>query len=51
MYWREDPDEDSERLFSVTERQARKLAEIFDGTYFEPVDDTLDRVGEDVIIE
>jgi len=51
VYWREEPDDDSDRLFSVTERQARKLAEVFDGTYFEPVDDDLDRVWEDAVIE
>lgn len=51
VYWREEPDSDSEKLYSVTERQARKLAEIFDGTYFEPVDDDLDGVWEEAHIE
>lgn len=51
VYWREKPDSDSEKLYSVSERQARKLAEIFDGTYFQPVDDDLDKVWEDAHIE
>jgi TrkA domain protein len=42
VFWRDDPDADSEELFSTTEREAQKLAEIFDGTFFEPVDDELD---------
>lgn len=37
VFWRESADEDSGRLFGTTESQARRLADIFDGTYFEPV--------------
>lgn len=40
-FWQGNDDEDSERLFKLSEREARKVAEIFDGTYFHPV-------GEDV---
>lgn len=52
VFWRADPDDDSQKLYSVTERQARKLAEIFDGTYFEPVaSDDLEEVWEDAVVE
>jgi TrkA domain protein len=44
VYWRDDPSGDSEELFTTTEREAQKLAEIFDGTFFEPVGDHLDDV-------
>ena len=47
VYWRDDPDENSEELFTTTEREAEKLAEIFDGTFFEPVGDDLDDVLSD----
>lgn len=46
-FWSEDGDSDSERLFKTTESQARKLAEIFDGTYFEPVPEDLESVFQD----
>lgn len=49
-YWSGDADGDSDRLFSVTESQSRKIAEIFDGTYFEPVPDDIERVFEDARI-
>jgi TrkA domain protein len=47
VYWRDDPDEDSGELFATTEREAEKLAEIFDGTLFEPVGDDLGEVLSD----
>ncbi|MFC4360280.1 cation:proton antiporter regulatory subunit [Halobium salinum] len=49
-FWSEDEDSDSERLFKTTESQARKLAEIFDGTYFEPVPEDLENVFQDARI-
>ncbi|MBV0923936.1 potassium transporter TrkA [Halomicroarcula limicola] len=49
-YWREDGDGDSDRLFSLTEGQARKLAEIYDGTYFEPAPEGVDDVLRDARI-
>ncbi|MBX0297152.1 cation:proton antiporter regulatory subunit [Haloarcula nitratireducens] len=49
-YWREDGDGDSDRLFSLTEGQARKLAEIYDGTYFEPTPEDVDDVLRDARI-
>ncbi|WP_226040365.1 TrkA C-terminal domain-containing protein [Natrinema sp. DC36] len=42
VFWRDDPDGDSEELFTTTERDAQKLAEIFEGVFFEPVSDDLD---------
>lgn len=42
VFWRDDPDGDSEELFTVTERDAQKLAEIFEGIFFDPVADDLD---------
>ncbi|WP_276259759.1 cation:proton antiporter regulatory subunit [Haloglomus litoreum] len=51
VFWRGDADGDSEELFELTERQARKLAEIFDGTYFQPVDEDVESVLEDAVVE
>ncbi|WP_226042994.1 TrkA C-terminal domain-containing protein [Natrinema sp. DC36] len=42
VFWRDDPDSDSEELFTTTERDAQKLAEIFEGAFFESVSDDLD---------
>jgi TrkA domain protein len=50
-YWREESDDDSEELFEATESQARKIAEIFDGTYFHPVEESLDHAFEDARIK
>ncbi|MDS0258237.1 potassium transporter TrkA [Haloarcula sp. S1CR25-12] len=49
-FWRDDPDGDSDRLFQTTEPQARKLAEIFDGTYFHTVAEDLDDAFENARI-
>lgn len=49
-YWRDDAAADGEELFEVTESQARKVAEIFDGTYFHPVEEGLDDAFEDARI-
>ncbi|MFC6864406.1 cation:proton antiporter regulatory subunit [Halomicroarcula sp. GCM10025817] len=51
VFWRENSDADSEELFTTTEREAQKLAEIFDGTFFEPVDDELDDALSDARIK
>ena len=51
VYWRDEPDADSEELFTTTEREAEKLAEIFAGTFFEPVSDDLDDVLSDARIK
>jgi TrkA domain protein len=50
-YWRTEADDDSEELFEASESQARKIAEIFDGTYFHPVEDGLDDAFEDARIK
>lgn len=50
-YWRDDAATDGEELFEVTESQARKVAEIFDGTYFNPVEEGLDDAFEDARIK
>ncbi|SFK70948.1 TrkA domain protein [Halogranum rubrum] len=49
-YWRADADADGDELFEVTESQARKIAEIFDGTYFHPAEEGLDDAFEDARI-
>lgn len=49
-YWRAEADDDSEPLFETTESQARKIAEVFDGTYFHPVEEDLDEALEDARI-
>ncbi len=47
VFWSESGDGDSERLFEATATQAQELAEIFDGTYFEPVPEDLENVFQD----
>lgn len=42
VYWRPGADADSEVLFESTEAEAEKIAEIFEGTYFHPVEADLD---------
>lgn len=49
-YWSGEEDGDSEPLFEVTESQARKIAEIFDGTYFDPVPEDVETVFEEARI-
>ena len=52
VYWHPTPDADSQKLCSLTERQARKLAEIFDGTYVPPITDgELEAVWDDAVVE
>ncbi|WP_435360984.1 cation:proton antiporter regulatory subunit [Haloarchaeobius sp. DFWS5] len=48
-FWREEDAADSQELFETTESQARKLAEIFDGTYFDG-DDHLEEALENARI-
>ncbi|WP_162562505.1 cation:proton antiporter regulatory subunit [Salinigranum rubrum] len=49
--WRSEADANSELLFELSEREARRLAEIFDGSYFESVDTDLENALEDADIE
>lgn len=42
MYWKPEEDADSESLFELAETDARKVVEIFDGTYFHQIDQALD---------
>ncbi|WP_435066067.1 cation:proton antiporter regulatory subunit [Halobaculum sp. EA56] len=49
-YWRGDAAADSEPLFELTESQARKVAELFDGSYFTPVSEDLDDAFENAPI-
>lgn len=51
VFWRDDADADSEELFTTSERDAQKLAEIFDGTFFEPVGEDLDDALSDARIK
>jgi len=41
-FWQDDPDGDGEKLFMTSERDAEKIAEIFEGVFFQPVSDDLD---------
>jgi TrkA domain protein len=41
-FWQGSEEADSERLFKLSEQEARKVSEIFDGTYFHPVAEDLD---------
>ena len=38
VYWQPDADADGERLFTLTDRQARTFGSILDGSQFQPVD-------------
>lgn len=38
VYHRSEPDEDSEKLFTLTGERARQLGSILEGTYFQPVE-------------
>lgn len=51
VYRRPDPDADSEKLFSVSGKQARQLGAILEGAYFQPVEleDVEVPLGEAVI--
>jgi TrkA domain protein len=49
-FWRDASDADGEDLFELTASQARKLAEIFDGSYFHPVEEGLEEAFEDARI-
>lgn len=42
VFWRDDPGADGEELFRTNERDAKKIAEIFEGIFFNPVSDDLD---------
>lgn len=50
VYWRERSTSDSDRLFTVDEYEARKLSDILDGTYFQPVHEGLEDVFENARI-
>lgn len=45
-YWKTSDDADSEPLFELADSEARKVAEIFDGTYFHPIGEDLDEALE-----
>jgi TrkA domain protein len=38
VYWQAEPDADSDRLFTLTDSQARTFGSILDGSQFQPVD-------------
>ena len=51
VYLRPGPDEDSQKLFGLSGKQARQLGSILEGAYFQPVEMTETRVplGEAII--
>jgi TrkA domain protein len=51
VFWRADPDADAEALFAVDERDARRLGEVLDGSYSEPVDSEVADALEDATVE
>jgi TrkA domain protein len=51
VFWRPAADADAEELFAVEERDARRLGEILDGSYSEPVDSEVADALEDAAIE
>lgn len=50
-YWRGSENKDSEQLFKLSEREARKVAEIFDGTYFHPIAEDIDDAFENARVK
>ncbi|MGM0592159.1 MAG: cation:proton antiporter regulatory subunit [Halobacteriota archaeon] len=53
VFLRETPDSDSERLFGLSDRLARQVGTILEGSYFQPIrTDTIDTVlSDDTLIE
>lgn len=51
VFWRPDADADAEELFAVDERDARRLGEILDGSYSEPVDSEVADALENAVVE
>lgn len=46
VFWRDDTDADAEQLFEVDRTDAKKISDIFAGSYFHPVDEGLEDVLE-----
>ncbi|WP_435333243.1 cation:proton antiporter regulatory subunit [Haloarchaeobius sp. TZWWS8] len=51
VFWRERPTADSDSLFELDEDESKKLSDIFDGTYFQPVEDGLEDILENARIK
>ena len=53
LFRRETPDEDSEKVFELSDRLARQVGTIMEGAYFQPISDVAAEtvLGEDTIIE
>jgi K+/H+ antiporter YhaU regulatory subunit KhtT len=51
VYWRPTSEAEKERLFEATDREGRTLAEVFDGSYFEPVAETVSNPDAGFVIE
>lgn len=53
VYLREDPEEDSEKLFELSDKLARTVGTILDGSYFQPVttEDMKTKLDQDSVLE
>ena len=53
LFIRDDPDQDAEKLFDLSDRLARQVGTIMEGAYFQPVADAVPKtiLGEDAVIE
>lgn len=51
VFWRPEADTDTEKLFAVDERDARRLGDILDGSYSEPVDSEVAGALENAVVE
>ena len=53
LFYRQQPDADSELLLDLTDRESRLVGTILEGAYFQPVSDKVPEtvIGDDVVIE
>ena len=53
LFFRETPDDDSEKLFELSDKMARQIGTIMEGAYFQPIKDTAVNtvLGENTLIE
>ncbi len=53
LFFRETPDDDSEKLFELSDKMARQIGTIMEGAYFQPIKDTTVStvLGENTLIE
>lgn len=53
VFYRDDPDEDAQEVFSLTDQESRIFGTILEGAYFQPIRSDIPEtiLGDDVILE